>query len=179
MRNFVRIGMMVVMAILLVIASTLAFDGNDGTTAATKAFTQDCSNLRNCIVDCLKIQNCTMFENCITNCTMLLESLPPDISHLQDDRTDGNAISEVPTDYLESSRINATVYIKSAKFEGYDIIVDGKYFGTEGKGDDILDGVYIFNVTGNQQHSVRIDHPLNWKSWKIFYNPGEKYTVFF
>ncbi|MBN1236838.1 MAG: hypothetical protein JW999_12445 [Methanotrichaceae archaeon] len=57
--------------------------------------------------------------------------------------------------------------------------MDGNLIGTEGKGQDSLDGVYTFKISGNQQHLIRVDHPLNWKWWQYFYAAGENYDYDF
>jgi len=57
--------------------------------------------------------------------------------------------------------------------------VDGKQIGVEGQGGDVLDGRYTFKVAGNQQHLIRIDHPMNWKWWQYFYNAGDNITYDF
>lgn len=74
---------------------------------------------------------------------------------------------------------DASITIISPQYRGYDVSVDGSYIGTDGKGGDALDGVYSFKVTGNQQHLIRVDHPLNWKLWQFFYMPGGSYTYYF
>jgi subtilisin family serine protease len=79
----------------------------------------------------------------------------------------------------ESTGFDATVKIMSTQFRGYEVSVDGNLLGTEGKGQDTLDGIFTFKVAGNQQHLIRADHPQNWKSWQYFYNAGESYTYDF
>jgi subtilisin family serine protease len=88
-------------------------------------------------------------------------------------------IPEINTNYRQSSRFDVTVTVKSTQYKGYDVKVDGNYIGTDGNGQDTLDGIYTFKVTGNQQHLIRVDHPLNWKWWQDFYNAGESYTYDF
>lgn len=72
-----------------------------------------------------------------------------------------------------SSGFDATITIISPQYRGYDISVDGKYIGTDGKGGDALDRIYTFKVAGNQQHLIRVDHPLNWKWWQFSTWQGE------
>jgi hypothetical protein len=74
---------------------------------------------------------------------------------------------------------DASVTIRSVQYKGYDVSVDGIYVGTDGKGGDPLDGVYAFKVTANQPHTIRVDHPFNWKSWSFWYFAGENYVYDF
>lgn len=83
------------------------------------------------------------------------------------------------TTYHESTGFDATVTITSTQYRGYDVSVDGNLLGTEGKGQDALDGIFTFKVGGNQQHLIRADHPQNWKRWQYFYNVGESYSYDF
>jgi subtilisin family serine protease len=83
------------------------------------------------------------------------------------------------TTYYEPTGFDATVTIRSTQFRGYDVSVDGNLLGTEGKGQDTLDGIFTFRVAGNQQHLIRADHPQNWKRWQYFYDAGESYTYDF
>jgi len=69
--------------------------------------------------------------------------------------------------------LSTTITIISTQYKGYTIQVDGQTIGTEGQGQDALDGRYTFAVSGNQQHHIRVDHPMNWKWWQYFYNAGE------
>lgn len=48
------------------------------------------------------------------------------------------------------------VTLRSSWLKGYDVYLDGKYIGKEGKGSDILDGVYRFRVPGNMWHTIVI-----------------------
>lgn len=50
----------------------------------------------------------------------------------------------------------SAVTMRSSWIMGYDVYLDGKYVGTEGKGSDILDGVYSFRVPGNMWHTIVI-----------------------
>ena len=50
----------------------------------------------------------------------------------------------------------SAVTMRSSWLKGYDVYLDGKYIGTEGKGSDILDGVYSFRVPGNMWHTIVI-----------------------
>jgi hypothetical protein len=50
----------------------------------------------------------------------------------------------------------SSVTLRSSWLMGYDVLLDGKYVGTEGKGSDILDGVYSFRVPGNMWHTIVI-----------------------
>ena len=72
-----------------------------------------------------------------------------------------------------STGLTTTITIISTQYKGYTIQVDGQTIGTEGQGQDVLDGKYTFKVAGNQQHHIRVDHPMNWKWWQYFYNAGE------
>jgi hypothetical protein len=72
-----------------------------------------------------------------------------------------------------------TINIISNQYRGYTVSVDGKQIGVEGQGGDVLDGRYTFKVAGNQQHLIRIDHPMNWKWWQYFYNAGDNITYDF
>ncbi|VVB72467.1 PKD domain protein [uncultured archaeon] len=84
-----------------------------------------------------------------------------------------------PTGAVPSSGYDATVTIRSTQYTGYDVTVDGNYIGTDGKGQDPLDGVFTFKVSGNQQHLIKANHPYNWKWWQYLYNAGETYTYDF
>jgi PKD repeat protein len=73
----------------------------------------------------------------------------------------------------------ATITIRSAQYKGFDVKVDGVLIGSDGKGSDALDGIYTFKVAGNQQHTIRAEHPYNWKWWQYPYNAGESYSYDF
>lgn len=73
----------------------------------------------------------------------------------------------------------ATITIRSAQYDGFDVKVDGVLIGSDGKGSDALDGIYTFKVTGNQQHTIRAEHQYNWKWWQYPYNAGESYSYDF
>ncbi len=79
----------------------------------------------------------------------------------------------------QNTGLDASVTIRSILYKGYDVSVDGAYIGSDGKSGDRLDGVYSFKVTGNQPHTIRVDHPFNWKYWSFWYMPGENYTYDF
>ncbi len=81
--------------------------------------------------------------------------------------------------YGQSTGFDVPVVIRSAQYKGYDVTVDGIYVGTDGKGGDPLDGVYAFRVTANQPHTIRADHPWNWKSWSFWHFAGQSYTYYF
>ncbi len=81
--------------------------------------------------------------------------------------------------YGQDTGFDASVLIRSAQYKGYDVTVDGIYVGTDGKGGDPLDGVYAFKVTANQPHTIRVDHPWNWKSWSFWHFPGQSYVYYF
>lgn len=83
------------------------------------------------------------------------------------------------TPYEQSTGFDSSVLIRSAQYQGYDVTVDGVYIGTDGKGGDPLDGVYSFKVTANQPHTIRVDHPWNWKSWSFWYFAGQNYVYYF
>ena len=71
----------------------------------------------------------------------------------------------------------AKVTTVSGWLKGYTIEVDSILIGTEGTGQDALDGAYTFYVTGNQQHFIRVNHPQFWKSWTDFFMVGSSYTA--
>ncbi len=50
----------------------------------------------------------------------------------------------------------SSVTMRSSWFKGYDVYLDGKYIGTDGKGSDALDGVYSFQAPGNMWHTIVI-----------------------
>jgi hypothetical protein len=112
---------------------------------------------------------------------------PPDVRKVVDIPTYDNSDVQgsADTTYHESGStggytgFDATVTIRSTQYKGYDVSVDGSLLGTEGKGQDALDGIFTFKVAGNQQHLIRADHPQNWKRWQYFYNAGESYTYDF
>lgn len=79
----------------------------------------------------------------------------------------------------QNTGFDASVTIRSVQYKGYDVSVNGIYVGTDGKGGDPLDGVYAFRVAGNQPHTIRVDHPWNWKSWSFWHFAGENYTYYF
>jgi hypothetical protein len=83
------------------------------------------------------------------------------------------------TTAAQPSGFDTTINIVSGQYKGYTISVDGQQIGVEGQGQDILDGKYAFVVAGNQQHLIRVDHPLNWKWWQYFYNAGDSITYDF
>jgi PKD repeat protein len=96
-----------------------------------------------------------------------------------DDKTQMLGSGNAPPGTIQSTGYEATVTIRSAQYKGYDITVDSNYIGTDGKGQDLLDGIFTFKVNGNQQHLIRVDHPYNWKWWQYVYNAGESYTYDF
>ncbi len=72
---------------------------------------------------------------------------------------------------------SAEVTAVSSWLKGYSVEVDGLQIGTEGTGSDLPDGIYTFYVSGNQQHSIKINHPQFWKSWTDFFMAGGSYTA--
>lgn len=72
---------------------------------------------------------------------------------------------------------SAEVTAVSSWLKGYSVEVDGVIVGTEGTGSDLLDGIYRFNVPGNQQHDIRVNHPEFWKSWNEFFIVGKSYKA--
>jgi len=50
----------------------------------------------------------------------------------------------------------SSVTMRSSWFKGYDVYLDGKYIGTDGKGSDALDGSYSFRAPGNMWHTIVI-----------------------
>jgi hypothetical protein len=87
--------------------------------------------------------------------------------------------AQPPTGAQMPSGFDTTINIVSEQYKGYTISVDGQQIGVEGQGQDVLDGRYTFTVAGNQQHLIRIDHPMNWKWWQGFYNAGDNITYYF
>lgn len=79
----------------------------------------------------------------------------------------------------QNTGFDASITIVSTQYKGYDVTVDGVYIGSDGKGGDPLDGVYSFRVTANQPHTIRVDHPFNWKYWSYWYFAGENVTYYF
>ena len=73
----------------------------------------------------------------------------------------------------------ATVTIQSPEYNNYDVTVDGEMIGTEGEGLDPLDGIFTFNVAGNKNHMIRVDHPQNWMKLEQFFGAGKSYTFRF
>jgi hypothetical protein len=61
---------------------------------------------------------------------------------------------------------SAEVTTVSSQYKGYTVVVDGVQIGTEGTGSDVPDGRYTFYVAGNQQHTIRLTHPVfYYKNW--------------
>lgn len=79
----------------------------------------------------------------------------------------------------QNTGFDASITIVSTQYKGYDVTVDGVYIGSDGKGGDPLDGVYSFKVAANQPHTIRVDHPFNWKYWSYWYFAGENVTYYF
>jgi hypothetical protein len=72
---------------------------------------------------------------------------------------------------------SAEVTAVSSRLKGYSVEVDGALVGTDGSGTDALDGICTFYVAGNQQHSIKVNHPMFWKSWNDFFVAGGSYTA--
>ena len=74
---------------------------------------------------------------------------------------------------------SARVTTVSSQYNGYTVEVDGVQIGTEGTGSDIPDGSYTFYVAGNQQHTIRLTHPIfYYKNWYGYtYWTGSSYTI--
>lgn len=79
----------------------------------------------------------------------------------------------------QNTGFDASITIVSTQYKGYDVTVDGVYIGSDGKGGDPLDGIYSFKVAANQPHTIRVDHPFNWKYWSYWYFAGENITYYF
>jgi hypothetical protein len=71
----------------------------------------------------------------------------------------------------------AEVTAISSWLKGYSIEVDGIQVGVDGSSSDAPDGVFKFYVTGDQQHSIKVNHPQFWKSWNDFFMASGKYTA--
>jgi hypothetical protein len=72
---------------------------------------------------------------------------------------------------------SAEVTAVSSWLKGYSVEVDGVIVGTEGTGSDLLDGIYRFSVSGNQQHDIKVNHLEFWKSWNEFFIAGKSYKA--
>lgn len=72
---------------------------------------------------------------------------------------------------------SAEVTAVSSRLKGYSVEVDGVQVGIEGTGSDVSDGIYTFHIAGNQQHSIKVNHPQFWKSWNDFFMAGGSYTA--
>jgi hypothetical protein len=74
---------------------------------------------------------------------------------------------------------SAEVTTVSSQYKGYTVVVDGVQIGTEGTGSDVPDGRYTFNVAGNQQHTIRLTHPVfYYKNWYGYtYWTGSRYII--
>lgn len=74
---------------------------------------------------------------------------------------------------------SAQVTTVSSQYNGYTVEVDGVQIGTEGTGSDPRDGSYTFYVAGNQQHTIRLTHPMfYYKNWYGYtYWTGSSYTI--
>jgi PKD repeat protein len=112
------------------------------------------------------------------------EPIGPSVIHMPGSSAEpiGPSVIHMPgssAEPIESSGNYDTITIRSTQYKGYDVQVDGVYVGSDGKGQDVLDGIYTFKVTGNQQHQIRVDHPYNWKMWQYPYNAGESYNYDF
>ncbi len=80
---------------------------------------------------------------------------------------------------FQNTGLYASITIVSTQYKGYDVTVDGVYIGSDGKGGDPLDGIYSFKVAANRPHTIRVDHPFNWKYWSYWYFAGENVTYYF
>lgn len=74
---------------------------------------------------------------------------------------------------------SAEVTTVSSQYKGYTVVVDGVQIGTEGTEPDVPDGRYTFYVAGNQQHTIRLTHPIfYYKNWYGYtYWTGSKYII--
>jgi hypothetical protein len=107
---------------------------------------------------------------------MVLVPCDADLSQLSGESSSG---AQPPASTGASPGYDTTINIVSGQYRGYSISVDGQQIGVEGQGGDVLDGKYTFTVAGNQQHLIRVDHPMDWKWWQYFYNAGDSITYDF
>lgn len=64
---------------------------------------------------------------------------------------------------------DTTVIIQSQGMKGYQVYVDEVYIGTEGMGQDPLDGKFGFRVIGNQNHDISVyDGQFNYRKTMYF-----------
>jgi hypothetical protein len=107
---------------------------------------------------------------------MVLVPCDADLSQWTGELSNG---AQPPSGTKAPSGFDTIINIVSEQYRGYTISVDGQQIGVEGQGGDALDGRYTFRVEGNQQHLIRIDHPMNWAWWQYFYNAGDSITYEF
>jgi hypothetical protein len=61
---------------------------------------------------------------------------------------------------------------------GYQVYLDGNYIGTEGAGEDLLDGRFSFNVFGGRYYEVRgFDGQFNYPK-RIFFQKGVQKIIY-
>jgi hypothetical protein len=64
------------------------------------------------------------------------------------------------------------VKIQSGGMRGYQVYLDENYIGTEGTGGDVPDGIFSFQVAGNQNHNIRVfDGQFNYPK-SMFFDRG-------
>jgi len=70
---------------------------------------------------------------------------------------------------------DSTATIVSQGMRGYQVFLDGNYIGTEGTGEDPLDGRFSFRVVGGRSHDVRVyDGQFNYPKTIFFERGGTK-----
>lgn len=59
-------------------------------------------------------------------------------------------------------------------------MVDGLIVGKDGIGGDAFDGIYTFQVTGDQRHTIKAASQFNQREWpEEFYSAGSTYVYAF
>jgi len=82
-----------------------------------------------------------------------------------------------PSPYPPAPGCNAQIIITSDWMRGYSVYVDGNYIGGDGRRGDHLDGTFSFSVSGNQQHTIKIQNEGFSYSQTKRYNCGNTYTI--
>jgi hypothetical protein len=145
---------------------------------ATCKIDADCDDGVGCTLDacvdgdCQNIETCAQGEYCSTstgNCETA-ETPPSGGSTAFSSNAESTKPGTVPSGSAEVTAV-------SSWLKGYSVEVDGIQVGVEGTGSDVSDGVYIFYVAGNRQHSIKVNHPQFWKSWDDFFVAGGSYTA--
>jgi hypothetical protein len=71
----------------------------------------------------------------------------------------------------------ARLTLTSATLRGYSVWVDGSYVGADGWGDDLLDGIYSFYISGNERHNVKVYGSGRTCISTDYYESGNNYTI--